>query len=264
MASKRKILSVMSNSARIAVPYLLGILGGLALWQWVSLHYHVTTFPSPAETLKDAFNLLMSGEIVFQSAVSAVRIAAGFLVASAVAIPLGLLMGVSQLARRLLEPVTEFFRFIPAISMVVFALIWFGVGEMSKIFLVLFNTVFIVVISVEDGVKSVSANALRAAMMMGATPIQTLFYVTTPSAVPAMITGMRIAMGRSFSTIVAAEMLGASAGLGYMIFSAREFSRMDTVLVGVIVLGLLGLAADCCFRFSVKRFGGQYAGKAVC
>jgi len=119
-----------------------------------------------------------------------------------------------------------------------------------------------VIINTEAGVRSVGLNALRAAEMMGANKLQSFFYVIVPATVP-MVTGMRIAMGRSVSTIVAAEMLGASAGLGFMMFSAREFSRMDTVLVGIVILGLLGLTADYIFRLVITTFGGEYVGRMI-
>jgi ABC-type nitrate/sulfonate/bicarbonate transport system permease component len=251
------------NWLYVAFPYTLSAVIGLVVWHLVALRFHVTTFPSPLETLREGINLFASGQILSQAAVSIWRIVAGFIMASAIAIPVGLLMGTSNFIRRMLEPLTEFFRFIPAISMIVFAIIWFGIGEMSKIFLVFFNTVFIVIINTEAGVRSVGQNAVRAAEMMGASRLQSFFYVTVPATVPYMVTGMRIAMGRSFSTIVAAEMLGASAGLGFMVFAAREFSRMDIVLVGIVLLGLLGLTADYFFRLVVKAFGGVYVGRMV-
>lgn len=236
---------------------------GIGIWYLVSLRFHVTTFPSPLETLEEAVNLFASGEIISQAWVSVSRILIGFFLASAIAIPIGLLMGVSRFVRRMLEPITEFFRFIPAISMIVFALIWFGVGETSKIFLVLYNTIFIVILNTEAGVKAIGPNSLRAAKMMGASRIQSFLHVTVPSTVPYVITGMRISMGRSFTTIVAAEMLGASSGIGFMIFSAREYMRMDTVLVGIVMLGVLGLAVDLCFRLAVKYIGEEYVGKTI-
>jgi len=122
---------------------------------------------------------------------------------------------------------------------------------------------FIVIINTEAGVRAMGRNSLRAAEMMGASRFQTFLYVVVPSAVPYVITGMRIAMGRSFTTIVAAEMLGASSGLGFMIFSAREFMRMDTILVGVVILGILGLTADYVFRLFAKYIGEEYVGRVI-
>lgn len=247
----------------VAAPYVLAVTAALAVWYVASLRYHVTTFPSPQETLREALGVIGSGEILAQAWISVSRILAGFAIASAIAIPIGLMMGVNDFVRRMFEPITEFFRFIPAISMIVFAIIWFGIGEASKVFLVVFNTVFIVILNAEAGTKSVGRNAVRAAQMMGANRFQVFMRVTVPSAVPYIVTGMRIAMGRSFTTIVAAEMLGASSGLGFMIFSAREFMRMDTVLVGIVVLGLLGLTIDVVFRVIVRYIGKDYIGKSV-
>jgi ABC-type nitrate/sulfonate/bicarbonate transport system permease component len=265
MSTQRTSLAFFPSPVGWAVmlPYVLAVAAGLALWYGVSLRYHITTFPSPQETLLEAFRELESGEMLAQAWISVSRILAGFVIASVIAVPIGLAMGVNDFVRRMFEPVTEFFRFIPAISMIVFAIIWFGIGEASKVFLVVFNTVFIVIINTEAGAKSVGKNAVRAAQMMGANRRQVFTRVTVPSAVPYIVTGMRIAMGRSFTTIVAAEMLGASSGLGFMIFSAREFMRMDTVLVGIVVLGLLGLTIDVLFRLLVKYVGKNYVGNLV-
>jgi len=251
------------ESVLVVLPYALGVSIALVVWYFVSLRFHITTFPSPRDTFAEALRLFGSGEILGEAWISVTRILVGFTLASAIAVPIGLAMGVSEFVRRMFEPITEFFRFIPAISMIVFALIWFGVGEASKVFLVVFNTIFIVIINTEAGASAVGRNAVRAAQMMGAAPWQVFRYVVVPSAVPYVVTGMRIAMGRSFTTIVAAEMLGASSGLGFMIFSAREFMRMDTVLVGIVLLGLLGLAIDVAFRLAVRHFGQAYLGNTV-
>lgn len=251
------------ESTIVFFPYAVSISIALVVWYVVSLRFHITTFPSPGDTAVEAVRLFASGEILGQAWISVTRILIGFALASAVAVPIGLAMGVNEFVRRMFEPITEFFRFIPAISMIVFALIWFGVGEASKVFLVVFNTIFIVIINTEAGASSVRGNPVRAAQMMGASRWQVFRYVVIPSTVPYSVTGMRIAMGRSFTTIVAAEMVGASSGLGFMIFSAREFMRMDTVLVGIVLLGLLGLTIDVVFRLAVKYFGQAYVGKTV-
>jgi NitT/TauT family transport system permease protein len=144
--------------------------------------------------------------------------------------------------------------------MIFFAIIWFGIGEASKVFLITFNTTFLVIINTEVGVRAVNRNALRAAAMLGASQLQQFLRVVIPATVPYVVTGMRIALGRSFTTIAAAEMVGASAGIGSLIFGARQFGRMDTVLVGIVTLAVMGLLVDALFRWLSRRLSGEFAG----
>ena len=238
--------------------YTGSVLAGVLVWQLVALRFHVTVFPSPWETLIEAWDLSLSGEIFLHCGASLFRILTGFVLGSMIAVPIGLLMGVNDFIRRSIEPVSEFFRFIPAIAMVIFSIIWFGVGEASKVFLIVYNTIFTVMINTEAGVRAVNENQLRAASMMGARRHQRFFHVVVPATVPYVITGMRIAMGRSFSTIVAAELLGASTGLGSLISASREFSRMDTIAVGLVTLGIMGFFLDHLFRLLSRLLAGEY------
>jgi NitT/TauT family transport system permease protein len=243
--------------------YTMSVAAGLALWAAVSLRFEVTTFPSPLATGKEAARLLGNGELLVHAWTSFYRLFFGFLLGCAVAIPVGLVMGVSPFVRRAMEPLTEFFRFVPAIAMIVFALIWFGVGDTSRIFLIMFATSFLVIIATEAGVRSVSPTALRAAAMLGATPLQRFRFVICPATVPYIVTGMRIAMGRSFMTIVAAEMLGATTGVGSLIAGARDFSRLDTVMVGIVMLGIMGFMLDQLFQWLARKVAASYASQVL-
>jgi len=243
--------------------YAGSLAAGLVLWALVSTRFNVTTFPSPLETAREASRLISSGEIFVHAWVSFYRLLIGFLIGCAIAIPIGLAMGVSPFIRRAMEPITEFFRFIPAIAMIVFALIWFGVNDKARIFLIVFATSFLVIIATEAGVRAVSVTALRAAAMMGASRWQQFRHVVVPATVPYMVTGMRIAMGRSFMTIVAAEMLGASTGVGSLIAGARDFTRLDTVMVGILTLAVMGFMLDQAFQLLARRVAAAYAGNVV-
>lgn len=253
----------MTVPRRASVVYAASLAGGLLLWALVSLQFNVTTFPSPLETAREAVRLTASGEIFAHVWVSFYRLLIGFLIGCAVAIPIGLAMGVNPFIRRAMEPITEFFRFIPAIAMIVFALIWFGVNDKARIFLIVFATSFLVIIATEAGARAVSITALRAAAMMGASRWQQFRYVVVPATIPYIVTGMRIAMGRSFMTIVAAEMLGASTGVGSLIAGARDFTRLDTVMVGILTLAIMGFALDQAFQLLARRVAASYAGNVV-
>jgi NitT/TauT family transport system permease protein len=202
---------------------------------------------------------LVKHEIWIHIASSLLRILAGFLVGSAFGIPLGLLMGSIPLIRRMMRGTVEFFRFIPPVAMIVVAVVWFGTGEIAKIFLIFFATVFMVTINTEDGVYHVNRNRIRAAQSMGAGPSKIFRFVILPSAVPQILTGMRITMGAAFSTIVAAEMIVAASGIGYLLHHSRLFLDTPAIFVSVVVLGVMGFTIDRVFRILISKFGGEYA-----
>ena len=138
---------------------------------------------------------------------SLARIAVGFLLGSVIGIPIGLVIGSFKIARKLIEPWTEFLRFIPSVAMITIAVIWFGIGEGSKIFLIIYTTIFIVILNTAAGVASIAPNKLRAAQALGANRWQLFSLVALPATVPYILTGMRLAMSNSFTTIVAAELI---------------------------------------------------------
>jgi ABC-type proline/glycine betaine transport system permease subunit len=154
-----------------------------------------------------------------------------------------------RFVRYLLEPFTEFFRFIPATAMITVAVIWFGIGEGSKIFLIIYTTVFIVTLNTAAGVGAIAPNKIRAARSLGASTRQVFLFVALPATAPYILTGMRLAMGNSFVTIVAAELIASNAGLGKMIWDARLYMLVDQIFVALLTLGLLGFATDTAERF---------------
>jgi len=258
-APTRAAAVIISRCLQNTFEPLLGAAIFVGIWAFAAIWFDITTFPGPVETLREFIRLVGNGDLLFNAWTSAFRIILGFMVGCAIGVPIGFLMGISTLSRQLLEPFTEFLRFVPAISMVFFSIIWFGIGEVSKVFLIAFNTTFLVLISTEVGVRAVNRNALRAAAMLGASRSQQFWRVVIPATVPYVVTGMRIALGRSFTTIAAAEMVGASAGIGSLIFGARQFGRMDTVLVGIVTLAVMGVLFDALFRWLARRLGGEFA-----
>ena len=237
---------------------VLGIASLVAIWWIMSFRFDVAVLPSPVVAFEETQRLMVGGELIGHALASLFRLLAGFIIGCLIAIPVGFAMGLGPFFRRMMEPITEFFRFIPAIAMVVFALIWFGIGESSKIFLIVYNTFFSVALATEAGVTHVVPSRIHAVRSMGASQIQVVRFVVIPSVIAYVIQGMRISMGRAFATIVSAEILAANSGLGFLIFSAREFSKMDTVIVAIIVLGILGLVIDRLFRRFTVWLGREY------
>ena len=206
-----------------------------------------------------AIELAQDGTLWENASISLQRIALGFFFGSLIGIPLGLAIGSFGLVRRMLEPYTEFLRFIPATALITVAVIWFGIGEGSKIFLIIYTTVFIVIINTAAGVSAVAPNKIRAARSLGASRAQVFCFVALPATVPYILTGMRLAMGNSFVTIIAAELVAANAGLGKMIWDARLYMLVDQIFVALLVLGLLGFTADRLFRWGIYAFAGRFS-----
>jgi len=243
---------------------LLGYACGFALlfavWHIASVYVVASIlFPPPGRVIAKAIELIRDGTLQAQAAVSLRRIMIGFLGGSAIGIPLGLAIGSFRPVRYLLEPFTEFFRFIPATAMITVAVIWFGIGEGSKIFLIIYTTVFIVTLNTAAGVGAISPNKLHAARSLGASTRQVFLHVALPATAPHILTGMRLAMGNAFVTIVAAELIAANAGLGRMIWDARLYMLVDQIFVALLTLGLLGFATDRLFRWAIYTFAGRYS-----
>ena len=240
--------------------YLIGFASLFALWHVGSVYLlNSVLFPPPGRVIAKAIELAQDGTLWENARVSLERIGLGFLFGSLIGIPVGLAIGSFGVVRRILEPYTEFLRFIPATAMITVAVIWFGIGEGSKIFLIIYTTVFIVIISTAAGVSAVTPNKIRAARSLGASRAQVFWYVAFPATVPYILTGMRLAMGNSFVTIIAAELVAANAGLGKMIWDARLYMLVDQIFVALLVLGLLGFTADRLFRWGIYAFAGRYS-----
>ena len=240
--------------------YALGFISLFVIWHLAAVHVVSSVlFPPPAIVFRKAAQLLRNGVLLEHLAASVKRILAGFIAGSLLGIPIGLAMGSFRPVRKVLEPYTEFLRFIPAVAMITVAVIWFGIGEASKIFLIIYTTVFIAILNTTAGVSAIAPNKIRAAQALGATRTQIFFHVAMPATVPYILTGMRLAMANSFTTIVAAELIAANEGLGKMLWDGRMFMLVDDIFVSLVTLGLLGFTVDRLFRWSIYTFAGKYS-----
>lgn len=241
------------------LPYVISFLALLILWQVVAaVVVRSVLFPPPTSVFVKAWELIGNGVLAENMAASLRRILTGFILGSAIGVPIGLVIGSFPVARRYIEPWTEFLRFVPATGMITAAIIWFGIGEESKIFIIIYTTIFIVILNTAAGVASISPNKLRAAQVLGATRWQLFRLVALPATVPFILTGMRLAMANSFTTIVVAEFVSAQSGLGVMLWNARMYMMVDDIFVSLVTLGALGFCADRLFRLGIYRFAGRY------
>src|SRR5262252_3447614 len=240
--------------------YALGFVSLFAICRLASLYLVGSVlFPPPTVLNRQAAVLAQSRVRLGHSRASLQRILIGFVAGSLLGIPIGLAMGSFLPVRKLLEPYTEFLRFIPSVAMITVAVIWFGIGEASKVFLIIYTTIFIVILNTAAGVAAIAPNKIRAAESLGATRAQIFFHVALPATVPYILTGMRLAMANSFTTIVAAELIAANDGLGKMLWDGRLFMLVDDIFVSLVTLGFLGFVTDRMFRWSIYTFAGKYS-----
>lgn len=170
------------------------------------------------------------------------RCMAGFGMAVALGVPLGLWLGMSRLARAGVDFAIQFLRPLPPLSYLVLLILWFGAGDLSKVVLLFMGAFPTVTTAAAAGVRQVSQQRILAAQSLGASRLQVIRLVVFPGALPMVLTGLSIALAGAFSSVVAAELMAASDGLGWMVFSASRFLRNDIILLGVILLGLCGMA----------------------
>ena len=181
--------------------------------------------------------------------ISIYRVFLAFFFACLTAIPIGLAMGMSRIFRGLFDPPIEFYRPIPPLAYLPLIIIWFGIDETSKIILIYLACFAPMALSTRAGVRSVSIEQIHVAYSLGATRAQVIRHVVLKAALPEILTGMRIGIGFGWTTLVAAEMVAAAAGLGYMILNASEFLVTDVVVMGIVVIGLIALLSDLLVRY---------------
>ena len=184
---------------------------------------------------------------------SILRVAAAFWLAVLTAVPVGIAMGMSRVARGIFDPPIEFYRPLPPLSYLPLIIIWFGIDELPKVLLIYLSCFAPLALAARSGMKSASQEQINAAYSMGASYAQVIRHVILPSALPEILVGMRIAIGFGWTTLVAAEMVAASVGLGQMVLNASNFLRTDIVVMGIIVIGVVAYLFDLLMRAVEKR-----------
>jgi taurine transport system permease protein len=188
------------------------------------------------------------------------RVFGAFFLAVVTAVPVGILMGVSRVARGVFDPPIEFYRPLPPLAYLPLVIIWFGIEETSKVILIYLACFAPLAVSARAGVKSATIEQINASRSMGASFFQVVRHVILPAALPDILTGMRIAIGFGWTTLVAAEMVAATAGLGQMVLNASNFLRTDIVVMGIIVIGIVAYLFDMLMR-RLERWLVPWKGK---
>ena len=220
--------------------------------------------PKP-ESIWLAFRQAMNGELdnhtlLGHFAASLSRVFSAFIFAVIVGVPLGIGMSVSPLARGVFDPFIEFYRPLPPLAYLPLMIIWFGIGELAKVLLLFLAILAPVALSARAGAKSVAPEQIQAALSMGASRAQLVRHVILPAALPEILVGLRIGMGVGWTTLVAAEMVAADAGLGKMVYNASNFLRTDVVVLGILAIGIVASAFELFMRL-VERWAVPWKGR---
>jgi len=242
-------------------PMLAGIsiLTGFLVWEFLSRIIHSRLIlPSAFDVAGQLIATTTQGILLPHIYASLLRILAGFIIGSLIGAALGIAMGISGVLRALLDPVANFFRFIPPICWISPFLIWFGIGETPKILIITYTVTFMVLLSTYAGVRVIPRNRIRAARCFGAGPLFMFFRVILPSIIRDVRLGMRIALGNAFATVVTAEMVAAQTGLGFIILTSRNFGATDQIILAMICLGALGFVSDRAFDVASRVTFANY------
>lgn len=241
--AERDRLRQRSVRRRLLALNLLSALIGLALW-WLASHLKLAGLPGPQEVGAKALELMANGQLFKDAAASLQRVLLGFAIGTLLAIPVGFLMGWYTVARGLLEPYVQFFRTIPPLAMIPLAIVFLGIGEVPKVFVITLAAFLVSVISTYQGVVSVDRVLINAARVLGARDAAVFRRVVIPASTPFILVGMRTGLGAAWSTLVAAELIAAQEGLGHRMQQAQVYYDLATIFVALVTIGLMGLLMD--------------------
>ena len=235
-ARKRSMRASLSRS-RFGVPLLL-----IALWQIAAVAGAIDTLllPSPLAILGAWQRLIASGDLLRDAQASLLRVGAGFALASLAGVLLGLLFARAPVASAGLRASVEFLRPIPPIAWIPLAILWFGIGNVSAIFIVFTGSFFPIFLTTFQAAERVPEDLLQTARCYGARGWRLFLRVLLPAAAPEIATGLRVGLGVAWTSVIAAELVGAQSGLGYMIQLNRMLLQMENVIAGMMTIGLIG------------------------
>jgi ABC-type nitrate/sulfonate/bicarbonate transport system permease component len=238
------------------LPLVLAFAAVIFAWQVVVIAFrpHPSVLPPPAHVAETFATLVASGELLVDAGISLARVFLAWTISACIAIPLGLAMGWSRALERVVDPFVELFRPISPLAWIPLAILWFGINEGGKVFIVCIATFFPILLTTIAGVKRIDKVLIHAGQVLGCTTASRLFRkVIFPAAMPSILVGLRISFGMGWAAIIAGELVAARSGLGYLIANGMEILRADKVLIGMAVIGFLGVSFDALFRAIARR-----------
>nr|WP_254070378.1 ABC transporter permease subunit [Acidisphaera sp. L21] len=225
------------------------------LWQAASMAGLVSprVLAAPTTILASAWDLLISGELLYNMAVSLQRVAIGLAIGVSAGAVLAVASGLTRLGEDVVDAPMQMLRTLPFLALVPLFILWFGIGEVPKIGLVALGTTFPIYINLFAGIRGIEPKLLEAGRVFGLSRWGLIRHVILPGALPSGLVGLRYALGTAWLSLVVAEQINATAGIGYLINDARDFLRTDVIVVGLMVYAILGLSADALVRLGERR-----------
>lgn len=241
--------SVMKQAVNRLIPWIIPLLL-IICWQGAVMVGWLSTriLPSPCAVLQAGWSLAYSGELWHHLAISSWRAAVGFGIGGSIGLLLGLITGISRFGALLIDSTVQMVRNVPHLALIPLVILWFGIDEPAKIFLVALGTFFPVYLNTNHGVRHVDAGLLEMARNYGLSGFTLFRHVILPCALPSILVGVRFALGLMWLTLIVAETISASSGIGYLAMNAREFLQTDVVVMAIILYAVLGKMADVAAR----------------
>ena len=244
--------SLRTRTTRIAEP-ALGIAAFFALWALVSWRINnANLLPSPAAVAR-AFRGMLDDELPHDIGASLVHLGIGYGLGAGCGLLLALATARSRWVEAIVDPFVEFLRPIGAIAWIPIAILLFGVGTAVPVFLIFYASIFPIFVNTFDGIRRVDANLVNAALSLGTSRRQVTMLVILPAVMPSVLAGARLSLGVAWASLVAGEIVGGDAGIGWRILWYQEFFQMDRVMAGILIVGVLGLAADLLLKALQRR-----------
>ncbi len=224
----------------------------LIVWELITRYGMVRPLflPAPVEILKEGFRQIQEGILVADASVSAYRIVMGWFFATVLAVPIGILMGNFKFFEGLFEPFIDVVRYMPVVALIPLTILWAGIGDFQKFLILFIGTFFQQVLMIMDNVKNVPLNLIRAGQTLGLTRAEILRSIVLPASFPGLWDTFRITIGWTWTYLVVAELVAAENGLGRRIMDAQRYLATDTIIFGILFIGLLGLITDYIFKIT--------------
>jgi len=227
----------------------------IAIWQGIAYFglLNQQTMPAPSTVASSFWQLIVTGQLWPNLVISLERVVFGLAAGVAVGTALGLAAGLSRLGEDAIDPTVQMARTLPHLALIPLMILWFGIGETPKLVLIGLGSSFPIYLNLFSAIRGADRKLLEAASLLGLSRAETIWHVVLPAALPGFLVGLRQALGIAWITLVVAEQINASAGIGYLVMNARDFLRTDIIFDGLLVYALLGLGTDQLVRFIEKR-----------
>jgi len=238
-----------------AIPWAIPVLL-VAVWQVLCTAgaIPVNILPSPVSVVKAGIGLAASGELAQNIGISLYRALMGFLIGGSIGFALGILNGIFKISDLLIDSSIQMLRNIPHLALIPLVILWFGIDETSKIFLVALGVLFPVYINTYHGIKSVDKGLIEMGKAYGLNGMSLFFQVIFPGALSSILVGIRYALGVMWTTLIVAETIASNSGIGYMSMNAREFMQMDVIVLSIVIYAILGKVSDMVAKFFENKW----------